>query len=95
MKVFDDPMVNDYSVFAWDAGTRSFVADVSSTTGFTGERYDGEAKGFAIRGKSGEVMWFHIVEDIMDDDDHVGAFRLAPSCSRGRALDLTGLIANV
>lgn len=86
--------VHAWDRFKWENGGYIFSAHINTLEGFTGEHYDGEAMGLAIEGKSGQVLWFHIEDAIMCDDDHVDYWILAPTCSTGAHLGVRGRIYN-
>jgi len=84
----DQVGVYHWTDFAWEA--TGFTGTMVNLSGFNSEYYDGEATGIAIEGKTGEVLWFHVVAEQTSPEGEVLFWELAPTSSRGRELGLTG-----
>lgn len=85
---------HSHEAFAWNGGAAGFTGRLSLMQGFTGEHSDGEVQQFAIRGKSGQVIWFDIVDAVLCDDDFVDYWIVQPSDRSKLALVGTGRILN-
>lgn len=84
---------HSYEAFRWNSdGT--FEGRLSLMQGFTGEHSDGEQQQFAIRGKSGKVMWMGIEDSVMCDDDMVDYWIVRPVATADRDVVREGRIIN-
>lgn len=86
--------VHAWDLFHWNAKSRSFDGTISRMEGFTGEHFDGEAMGFGIEGKTGEVHWFYIDHAVMCDDDMVDYWVVKPASPSLRGVIVSGRIFN-
>lgn len=86
--------IHHWTAFQWVGN--EFRANISQLQGFTSEPFDGEASGFAIEGKSGQIYWFCVTDEVLMDDDMVDywTLRLSTTSAPDEVRRLRGLVVN-